>query len=153
EDALISGEQYRNQVKNFLLILWNTYNYFVTYSNLINWKPNIQKNTHEKVVLDKWISILQQELINNVSKDLEGYDTVSYVEHLQKFLNDLSTWYLRRSRVRKDDGFYETFYQILVTFCKLSAPIVPFITEAIYKILKPNEESVHLSRWPEIKKL
>ncbi len=150
EDTLISEEQYRNQVKNFLLMFWNTYNYFVTYSSLDGWKPG--KKTESKYILDKWILVLQQELTNNVTNDLEKYDTVSYVEHLQSFLNDLSTWYLRRSRGRKDSGFYETFYDVLVMFCKLAAPIAPFITEEIYRNLT-KEESVHLSFWPESKTL
>ncbi len=152
EDALISEEQYRNQVKNFLLLLWNTYNYFVTYSNLTNWEPNKKDKVYEKSILDKWILVLQQELVNNVTNDLEGYDTVSYVEHLQGFLSHLSTWYLRRSRGRKDDGFYETFYEVLKTFCKLAAPIAPFVTEEIYGNLT-KEESVHLSFWPDAKTL
>ncbi|HSX49056.1 MAG TPA: isoleucine--tRNA ligase [Candidatus Saccharimonadales bacterium] len=151
EDALISEEQYRNQVKNFLLILWNTYNYFVTYSNLVDWKPST-KETLSKNVLDKWIIVSTQKLTNDVTEKLETYDTVSYVENLQRFLTDLSTWYLRRSRGRKDDDFYSTFYNVLITFCKLSAPIAPFISEEIYKNLT-KEESVHLADWPKSRKL
>jgi len=148
EDALISEEQYRNQVKNFLLMLWNTYNYFVTFSNLNEWEPT--RKTESEYVLDRWILILEQELTSNVTSDLENYDTVSYVEHLQSFLNGLSTWYLRRSRGRKDPEFYHTFYDVLVRFCRLAAPIAPFITEEIYRNLT-KEESVHLSEWPSQK--
>lgn len=154
EDALISEEQYRNQVKNFLLLLWNTYNYFVSYANVQNWEPKNKtkqdNKTEQKNILDRWVLVLQQDLINNVTKDLESYDTVAYVEHLQKFLNDLSTWYLRRSRGRKDGEFYETFYNVLTTFCELAAPIAPFVTEEIYRNLS-KEESVHLANWPEKK--
>lgn len=150
EDALISEEQYRNQVKNFLLMLWNTYNYFVTYSNLNEWKPGKTKESEN--ILDKWILVSLQKLTNDVTEKLESYDTVSYVEGLQRFLTDLSTWYLRRSRGRKDNDFYSTFYKVLVEFCKLSAPIAPFITEEIYRNLT-KEESVHLSDWPKSKEL
>src|SRR6185369_14934010 len=131
-------------------MLWNTYNYFVTYSNLNNWEPI--KYVPSKNILDKWIMVLLQDLTNKVTLNLEKYDTVSYVENLQSFLNDLSTWYLRRSRGRKDEGFYNTFYHTLIIFCKLAAPIAPFITEEIYKNLT-KKESVHLSDWPEAKTL
>src|SRR5581483_4596046 len=151
EDILISEEQYRNQVKNFLLIFWNTYNYFVTYSNLNNWRPSNSK-TESKNILDKWILASTQKLINITSMNLERYDTVSYIENLQNFLTELSTWYLRRSRGRKDNNFYATFYHVLVEFCKLSAPIAPFITEEIYKNLT-KEDSIHLSDWPKSKAL
>lgn len=150
EDALISEEQYRNQVKNFLLLFWNTYNYFVTYANLNGWGP--KKNSKSENILDKWILTLLQKLVNDVTQNLENYDTVLYVENLQSFLTHLSTWYLRRSRGRKDNGFYGTFYGVLKTFCKLSAPVTPFITEEIYRNLA-KEESVHLSDWPSTKLL
>jgi isoleucyl-tRNA synthetase len=154
EDILISEEQYKNQVKNFLLMLWNIYNYFVTYSNLAGWVPpeNLKFKSKNSNILDQWILILLQNLVNQATKNLEEYDSVSYVENLQNFLSDLSTWYLRRSRGRKDDGFYEAFYEVLVTFCKLSAPIAPFITEEIYKNLT-KEESVHLVNWPAASEL
>ncbi len=150
EDIVISEDQYKNQVKNFLLMLWNTYNYFVTYSNLSDWKP--EKYVESKYILDRWIVTLLQDLTNKVTQNLEKYDTVSYVKNLQSFLNDLSTWYLRRSRGRKDEEFYNTFYHTLIVFCKLAAPIAPFITEEIYRNLT-KDESVHLSSWPKSKTL
>src|SRR5258708_4551572 len=152
EDALISEEQYRNQVKNFLLMFWNVYNYFISYANLGNWEPKQRINKNPKNILDKWILVLLQELTNDVTNSLEKYDTVTYVEKLQSFLKELSTWYLRRSRGRTDSEFYNTFHFVLTEFCKLTAPIAPFITEEIYKNLT-KEESVHLSDWPKAEKI
>lgn len=146
EDVAISEEQYRNEVKNYLLTLWNVYNFFVTYSNIDGWKPS-DNTTDSSNVLDKWINIRLNETTSKSVEYLEGYDTVSYVETLKSFLSDLSTWYLRRSRDRKDNDFYNTMYNVLCKFTKVSAPITPFISESIYKNLT-KEESVHLSSWP-----
>ncbi len=150
EDTAISEENYRNEVKNYLLTLYNVYNYFVTYSNADGWNP--EKITESKDILDKWISLRLSETIQNSVDALENYDTVAYVEKLKEFLLDLSTWYLRRSRDRKDAEFYSTMYNVLVTFSKVTAPITPFLSELIYTNLT-KEESVHLSKWPEAEEL
>lgn len=150
EDTAISEDQYRNEVKNYLLILWNTYNFFVTYANIDEFKPI--KNYKSENVLDVWINVRLKQVIKNSTEALENYDTVKYTETLKDFVLDLSTWYLRRSRDRRDDDFYNTMYQILVSFCKVSAPITPFISDIIYKNLT-KEESVHLTSWFDAKEL
>lgn len=150
EDTAISEDNYRNEVKNYLLTLYNVYNYFVTYSNSDGWNP--KKLLESKDILDKWINFRLSETILNSVDALENYDTVTYVEILKEFLIDLSTWYLRRSRDRKDSEFYSTMYKVLVKFSKVSAPITPFISELIYTNLT-KEESVHLSKWPEAEEL
>ncbi len=156
EDIIISEEQYRQQVKGLLLILWNTYNFFVSYANVDGWRVADKKLDSENV-LDKWIMTLINKLIGDVTKDLDNFDTVSAITNINKFINDFSTWYIRRSRSRagasatdkKDkNDFYSTTHEVLVTICKLLAPIAPFTVEEMYKNLT-NEESVHLSRWPE----
>jgi isoleucyl-tRNA synthetase len=87
---------------------------------------------------------------------LDAYDTVAAIESLRSFVNDFSTWYIRRSRDRvgpsapdqnDKEAFYETCYEVLINVCKLMAPIAPFITEEIYRNLT-DEESVHLADWP-----
>lgn len=155
EDIAISEENYKLQVRGMLLILWNSYNFFVSYA-LVDGFDSSQK-TESKNVLDHWILSLLNNLILGVTSDLDSYDTVSAVEKLEKFVNDFSTWYIRRSRDRlgpaaentqDKDAFYATCYEVLVTFSKLLAPIAPFISEEIYKNLTGNE-SVHLENWPK----
>ncbi|HEX8932329.1 MAG TPA: class I tRNA ligase family protein, partial [Patescibacteria group bacterium] len=157
EDILISEEHYRQQVRGTMLILWNVYNFFVTYALLDKWDPKLQWSEGVSLhILDEWILVLLSHLVKNVTKSLDGYDTVGAIESLKSFVTDFSTWYLRRSRDRvgptaenKNDkeAFYRTTYQVLTTVCQLFAPITPFIAEAIYTNLT-NEESVHLSAWP-----
>lgn len=156
EDILISEEQYRNQVKGMMLVLWNTYNFFINYATVDNWQPTNQKVT-SKNILDTWITSLLYNLLNEVTEALEKYDTVTAIEAIQKFVNDFSTWYIRRSRGRvgptvadKEDkeAFYQTSYEVLVTFCKIIAPIMPFLAEEMYRNLT-GRESVHLEDWPK----
>ena len=165
EDILISEEQYRNQVKGMMLILWNVYNFFVSYASIDKFQisnfPGLAKRSGagkfqiSNNVLDKWIISLLNNLIKNVTSDLENYDTVSAINKLQIFIDRLSTWYIRRSRDRVgstangDDKltFYSTSYEVLAALSKLLAPITPFLSEEIYRNLT-NGESVHLENWP-----
>lgn len=155
EDIIISEEQYRNEVKNYLLTLWNTYNYFVTYSNVEGWSPSEDDKDEPNTdsVLDKWILARLKEVNLSSQKYLESYDTASYIEVLKGFVSDLSTWYLRRSRERSDKGaFFKVMYYVLVNYSKVSAPITPFVSDLIYKNLT-KEESIHLSDWVEVGEL
>ncbi|HUQ84991.1 MAG TPA: isoleucine--tRNA ligase [Candidatus Limnocylindrales bacterium] len=158
EDIIISEEQYRNQVRGTMLILWNTYNFFVTYANLDSWSQDRIKKQElrSKNVLDDWIMVLLSNLNSNVTKSLDSYNTVEAIDYIKDFVTDFSTWYIRRSRDRvgpsatdenDKQAFYETTYEVLITVCKLLAPIAPFISESIYQNLT-GEESVHLSDWP-----
>ncbi len=147
EDALISEDVYRNQIKEFSLILWNVYNFFVTYANLNNYSP--ENKVESKNILDIWIKQSLMNLNNEISSDLENYDTVKVVEKIKAFTrDDLSGWYIRRSRDRMDKEFFDTAHTVLVEFTKLIAPMTPFISDVIYKNLT-KEESVHLADWTE----
>ncbi len=148
EDVAISEEEYKTQIKDFLLPLWNVYNFFLMYSNNQNWKPNSNTSFTSNNVLDKWIMSLLNNLIKEVTHELENYNTVSYVSKIKKFVDDFSKWYIRRSRDRIGTEFFETCYLVLKTFSQIIAPITPFISEIIFKNLS-NDESVHLTSWPE----
>lgn len=159
EDIIISEDNYKIQVRGMLLILWNTYNFFISYALVDKWKPEAgsKKPEASSNVLDQWILSLFNSLIQEITKSLDSYDTVTAIDRLQDFVNDFSTWYIRRSRDRvgpsaqneKDKtAFYNTCYEVLTALCKLLAPITPFISEEIYRNLT-GEESVHLSLWPE----
>jgi isoleucyl-tRNA synthetase len=137
------------------------YKFFVAYANINNIViptavegspdknreiPRQVRNDKNVNVLDKWILSRLDRLIADVTADLDQYDTVSSIAKLNDFVQELSTWYLRRSRDR--DDYYETLHHVLVTFSQLLAPIAPFISEEIYKNLT-GKESVHLTDWPK----
>jgi isoleucyl-tRNA synthetase len=156
EDIRISEVDYRDQVRGTLLILWNTYNFFLMYAEVDGWKPE-SSNTATKNPLDLWVLSLLNRFVKEVGESLDRYDTVNSINLFKKFVNELSTWYVRRSRDRvgpsgtdKNDknAFYETIYEVFVTTTKVIAPIVPFISESIYKNLT-DLESVHLEYWPQ----
>lgn len=156
EDIIISEEQYRNQVRGMMLILWNVYNFFIQNALIDGFKPDGE--VHSENVLDKWITSLLHGLIKDITKSLDAYDTVVAIDKIKVFIDSLSTWYLRRSRDRvgptagsEEDkqNFYSTMYQVLVTMTQLIAPITPFIAEAMYKNLT-ELESVHLTDWPAV---
>jgi isoleucyl-tRNA synthetase len=160
EDVRISEEEYRNQIKNFLLTLWNSYNFFITYANLDEWKPDVKNfdvKDNSLSVLDKWILSRLMETINDVTKSLDKYNTVLSIDSLKAFIQDFSLWYIRRSRDRvgptadnklDKNSFYKTCYFVLLNFSKILAPFAPFVSEEIYRNLT-KEESVHLTFWPD----
>lgn len=142
--------------RRFHLLLWNTYNYFVTYANL----DNIDCQTFDirsENILDKWITSKLNNLIKLITESLEKYDAYNAALAIEAFVNDFSTWYIRRSRDRvgfsaenSEDkkAFYCTSYSVLTTLSKLLAPFIPFVSEEIYKNLTDGE-SVHLADWPQ----
>ena len=145
--------------RRFHLKLWNVYNFFVTYANLDGWEPNnnILRGQANSSPLDKWILARMGQTLREVTSRLEDYDAYFASESIEKFIDDLSLWYIRRSRDRvgpasdnaaDKTNFYETCHRVLVILTKLLAPFTPFIAEIIYRNLT-REESVHLSDWPE----
>lgn len=152
---LLFGYKLSEQTRrSFHLILWNIYNFFVTYANLDSWKPGGKIETQN--LLDVWIVARLSETVNTVTSSLEDYDAKTASEAIENFVRDLSLWYVRRSRDRvgpnipgsKDkEACYYILYSTLVTLSQLLAPFLPFLAEEIYKNLT-KEESVHLSDWP-----
>jgi isoleucyl-tRNA synthetase len=165
EDNLLFGFRNADEVRRqFHLKLWNVYNYFVTYANLDGWKPNNKLASGLKIdkkvnVLDRWILSRLSQSVSQVDEFLKNYDAYSASIAIEEFVDDLSNWYIRRSRQRtgvsannrndKND-FYKTTYFVLLNLAKLLAPFTPFLAEMIFVNLT-KEESVHLSKWPEIK--
>jgi isoleucyl-tRNA synthetase len=163
-DNLLFGYKTADETRRrFHLILWNVYNFFVTYANIDEWKPNDDSgsivNNSKLTPLDKWILSQLSKVATNVTKSLEKYDAMVASEEIEKFvINDLSLWYIRRSRDRvgpaaesKEDKkiFYEVTFYMLEKLSKLTAPFIPFISEVIFKNLT-KKESVHLEEWPEV---
>lgn len=156
EDIIISEEHYRNQVRGMMLILWNVYNFFIMNANLDGWEKEKISQTPSTNVLDSWMLSLLNRLIKEVTSDLDAFDTVGAITKVQLFVNNFSTWYLRRSRdrvgisaesIEDKSAFYATSFEVLTVLCKLLAPLTPFISEAMFKNLT-GEESVHLTDWP-----
>jgi isoleucyl-tRNA synthetase len=149
-------------VRNFTLTLWNTYSFFVTYANLDGWKPDSSIEVAYSD-LDKWLLSELHTLVRDVTIAYEGYDVLAATRPVETFVDQLSNWYLRRSRRRfwksgSDEdkkAAYATLYEALVTIAKLLAPAMPFLSEEMYQnlVLKAVPEaplSVHLARWPEL---
>ena len=160
-ENLLFGYDKADEVRRkFHLKLWNVYNFFVTYANLDGWNPSkSQKVKKSNNILDKWILLRLNQTIALVTDSLERYDAVNASGEIEKFVDDFSLWYIRRSRDRVGpaaesendrNAFYLTTYRTLLTLCKILAPFTPFISDAVYTNLT-KEESVHLTNWPEFK--
>jgi isoleucyl-tRNA synthetase len=150
-------------VRNFTLTLWNTYSFFVTYANLDEWKPSVTEEP-EYSDLDRWLLSSLHSLVRDVTEAFENYDVPGATRPIEKFVDQLSNWYLRRSRRRywktESDGdksaAYATLYEALKTLAFLLAPTMPFIAEELYQNLVRKVEpdapiSVHLAEWPSYK--
>ena len=145
--------------RRVVTILLNVYNYFEMYADEAGWKIGEKKLDEEKTsVLDKWVLVRLEELISGVSENLDNYNTVKATRFIAEFIEDLSTWYVRRSRGRKDNAFFSTLYETLIKTSQIIAPVMPYLAEFLYLNLnekfgeKKYEESVHLTDWPSINK-
>ncbi len=144
--------------------IWNIYWFFVTYANIDRFDPSQhQLPVAQRSELDRWIISELQQTIKTVTQGLDAYDSVKPTTAIQEFLDDLSNWYLRRSRERiwksgldsDKVATYLTLYECLTTLITLIAPFMPFTTEALYQNLVRgvNEQaplSVHLCDWPQV---
>ena len=148
--------------RKFHLLLWNVYNFFVTYANIDGWEPKKKEQRAESRdnVLDRWILSKLNGLIALTTQSLSAYDAATAANALEEFVLDLSQWYVRRSRDRVGPTVnnsldkahcHATLYEVLTTLMKLLAPFTPYLAEEVYKNLT-GEESVHLADWPEANK-
>jgi isoleucyl-tRNA synthetase len=148
-------------VKNFTLTLWNTLSFFMTYAELDGWTPD-SSIAPEYNSLDKWLLSSLNALVKGVTESYEKYDVVGATRPIEGFINDLSNWYLRRSRRRfwksDSDGdktaAYNTLYKALSTVTLLLAPSMPFLAEELFQKLvvavdENAPESVHMAIWPK----
>ena len=156
DDVRFSESHVDEIVKKFTLTLWNTYSFFVTYANIDKFEASKDfANFKPDHKLDKWILSELNSLIQEVTVQMNDYSLPKATRPMMDFLENLSNWYVRRSRRRfwksENDGdkdqAYQTLYMVLVEFSKILAPFMPFISDEIYKNLT-GEESVHLADWP-----
>lgn len=144
--------------RKFHLIIWNIYNFFVTYAVVDKWNSEEKHKSLKKSVLDKWILSRLSGTSHIVTNSLEQYDSHTASLTLAEFVEDLSLWYIRRCRDRvgfsnedlsDKQAFYETSYEVLKILSQLLAPFTPFIADEIYANLTFGE-SVHLTDWPNV---
>ncbi len=159
QERRFSNDLVAEVVRNFTLTLWNTYSFFVTYANLDGWQPDRSAQIAYSP-LDRWLRSALHALVRDVTEAYERYDVLAATRPIEGFIDQLSNWYLRRSRRRfwksgsdaDKQAAYATLYEALVTVGKLLAPSMPFIADEIYQNLVRSVDvlapiSVHLADW------
>ena len=158
EDAVVEGQ------RKFMGTLWNTYAFYVLYANIDNFDPTKYSLEYDKLpVMDKWLLSKLNTVVRAVDDNLGNYRIPEAARAMSEFVDDMSNWYVRRSRERfwakgmEQDKInaYMTLYTALVTICKVAAPMIPFMTEDIYQNLvrsvdKAAPKSIHLCDFPEV---
>lgn len=161
DDLCFSENGVELVLRQILIPLWNAYSFFITYANIYQWHPD---QIHEKgieqesIIIDKWVISKLHKLVHEVELGMDKYDLSLAVEPFVGFIDELTNWYIRRSRRRfwSDEDTadrreaFRTLYEVLLNLVKIAAPFVPFISEAIYLNLrsKAMPESVHLCDFP-----
>ncbi len=158
ENLKFSESGVKQILRDLLIPWWNAYSFFVTYANVAGFHDREVEEPDSKNVLDRWIVSSLETLVADVSAAMDDYDLQRSVRPFVAFVNDLTNWYIRRSRRRfwksTNDGdklsAYRTLRYILVQLSKVAAPFTPFIAEAIYRNLRgeSDPESVHLCEFP-----
>ena len=162
EELRLTETGIRESLRSVIMPLWNAYSFFVTYANIDGWSPRQGASAPPVHRLDRWILSELQTLVHVINEEMEAYRLYRTVPAMVQFVEKLTNWYIRRSRRRfwksEDDAdkasAYATLYRVLVTFSKSLAPILPFITESIYRNLVVTgedgeaPESIHLCDMP-----
>lgn len=156
ENLSFSAKDLEVAHRKVVLILWNCFQYLRMYGAEAGWKVGTkgEKAKGSDALLDSWISVRTEELVFAVTDGLDNYDTVRATRAILEYVQDLSTWYVRRSRRRTDSSFFETLQNVLLTTSKVVAPFMPHLAEVLYKNLVglfggDDALSVHLAAWPK----
>jgi isoleucyl-tRNA synthetase len=161
-------EQVGDVLRQFMLTLWNTYSFFVTYANLDGWTPGSAADGGPPALqpIDRWVLARLNALVRDVTGMLESYDVHGPAKEIERFVDELSNWYVRRNRRRfwkaEQDAdkaaAFNTLYTCLSTLARLVAPFMPYVAEELYRnlVVAPAgaaaggpPSSVHLADWPE----
>ena len=157
----VSPELIEEQLRKYLLTLWNTYSFWVTYASLEGFDPDSGTvAVADRPEMDRWILAELDDAVREVTASLDAFDPASAGRRLDRLVDDLSNWYVRRSRRRfwrsgadaDTRAAFTTLWECLVTIAKLSAPFTPFVADEIYTNLTGpfgGRDSVHLDDWPE----
>ena len=162
EEMRMTEEGIKQSLRDVIIPLWNAYSFFVTYATIDGWTPSESRAQTLDHRLDRWILSELQTLLRDLNAEMEAYRLYRTVPAMVAFIEKLTNWYIRRSRRRfwksEDDqdkqAAYDTLYQVLTTFIKALAPVLPFITETIYQNLVHRvdataPESIHLCDMPQ----
>jgi isoleucyl-tRNA synthetase len=163
-DRRISMEAIQEGVRRLLLTLWNVYVFYVTYANADDVDPAVvHAPASQRPVLDRWILSRLAGTVEAARRGLDGYDATAAGREIDRFVDDLSNWYVRRARNRfrgpggrpaaDAPAAHRTLHECLITVARLLAPFTPFLTEALWRNLAAGRdgqpESVHLADYPE----
>jgi isoleucyl-tRNA synthetase len=154
---LLFGYGPANEIKRKLLTLWNSVGFFVTYANIEGFRPEWGRAPSGEAPLDRWLVARTARFVDETEAGYEAYLTVDVIRAFESFVDDLSNWYIRRSRRRFysfDEGAFSTLWHALVQSLRVIAPVMPFLADHLWQLLVrgPVEgapESVHLAGWPD----
>ncbi len=160
EDLKFSESGVREILRSVMIPMWNALSFFVTYANVDHYESAevVAPPKHPGNVLDRWILSSASQMVQELREELDNYNLQKAATRFSRFIDDLTNWYIRRSRRRfwksasdtdKREA-YETLHYVLLVFAKSAAPFIPFTTEAIYRTLRTKSmpESVHLCEYP-----
>ena len=148
-DLIVSRKNMTEAVRSVLNPIWNAYGFFTLYANTDGYRATYR--TDAPGVLDRYILAKTRQLVEDVERRLDAYDIDGACAVIATFLDALTNWYIRRSRDRvwsSDADAFDTLYTVLTLVCRVAAPLLPLLTEAIYRGLT-GERSVHLTDWPD----
>jgi isoleucyl-tRNA synthetase len=161
----IGEHMVQESLRKYLMTLWNTYSFWVTYASLENFDPTgLDIDVGDRAEMDRWVLAELEDTVRTITDALEGFDPTRAGRRIERFVDDLSNWYVRRSRRRfwntseSEDGgdtraAFLTLWECLTTVARLTAPFTPFIADEMYTNLMSLDDtahdSVHLADWPE----
>lgn len=164
QNSRFSARLVRESAQGFLIPLWNALSFFTIYANLDGWRPgrSAAPALGERAELDRWILLRLDDLVEKTTQILDLYGIATAARLIEKFIDDLTNWYIRRSRDRfwaenpqsaDKEAAYHTLYEVLTTLARLIAPFMPFVAETLHARLVRSQgstrASVHLEEWPE----
>ncbi len=159
EEMRLTEEGIKQSLRDVIIPLWSAYHFFVLYANTDGWSPDAADGARPQHRLDRWILSELQTLVHTINQEMEAYRLYRTVPAMVAFVDKLTNWYIRRSRRRfwkaeegaDNESAYATLHRVLLTFAKSLAPVLPYVTEAIYRNLARDPgapESVHLCDMP-----
>ncbi|MFA6999256.1 MAG: DUF5915 domain-containing protein, partial [Victivallaceae bacterium] len=161
EDLRFSENGIKEVLRGVMIPIWNAYSFLVTYANVDHWEPAPGGATPQNLSnpLDRWILSSLTQMTEEIQNEMDNYNLQKAATRFTRFVDDLTNWYIRRSRRRfwksQNDAdkseAYQTLHYALLTFARTAAPFIPFVTETIYQNLRTEDmpESVHLCDYPQ----